>query len=125
MDFYQGQTITLINLTGPGTGTDVRGRLFAARFGEYTGTSVTVRNETSREGLQNAFKAVPDGLTLWAMAAGGLMPRGVLGLIGADNRLNDLPMVHVPATSDPVDDLYSPESADRPPNSSSAHDTAF
>jgi len=93
MDFYQGQTITLINLTGPGTGTDVRGRLFAARFGEYTGTSVTVKNETSREGLQNAFKAVPDGLTLWAMAAGGLMPRGVLGLIGADNRLTELSYV--------------------------------
>ncbi len=93
MDFYQGQTITLINLTGPGTGTDVRGRLFAERFGEYTGTSVTVRNETSREGLQNVFKAPPDGLTLWAMAAGGLMPRGVLGLMGADNQLTDLSYV--------------------------------
>ena len=56
MDFYQGQTITLINLTGPNTGTDVRGRLFAARFGGYTGTSVTVRNELSREGLQNVYK---------------------------------------------------------------------
>ena len=90
MDFYRGQTITLNNLTGPGTGTDVRGRHFAARFGEYTGASVTVRNESSREGLQQVFKAPPDGLTLWAMAAGGLMPRGVLGLLGADNRLNDL-----------------------------------
>ncbi len=56
MDFYQGQNITLINLTGPNTGTDVRGRLFAARFREYTGASVTVRNETSREGLQNVYK---------------------------------------------------------------------
>jgi len=90
MDFFRGQTITLINLTGPGTGTDVRGRLFAARFGGYTGSSVTVSNESSREGLQKVFKAPPDGLTLWAMAAGGLMPMGVLGLIGADNRLNEL-----------------------------------
>ena len=95
MDFYQGQTITLINLTGSGTGTDVRGRHFAARFGGYTGTSVTVRNESSREGLQKVFKAHPDGLSLWAMAAGGLMPRGVLGLLGADNRLNELSYVGI------------------------------
>ena len=94
-NFYQGQTITLINLTGPGTGTDVRGRLFAARFGGYTGTSVTVKNETSREGLQNVFKGPPDGLSLWAIAAGSLMPRGVLGLIGADNRLNALSYVGI------------------------------
>ena len=93
MDFYQGQTITLINLTGPGTGTDVRGRLFAARFGEYTGTAVTVKNETSREALQNVFKETSDGLTLWATAAGGLMPRGVLGLMGADNQLTALSYV--------------------------------
>ena len=95
MDFYRGKTITLINLTGPGTGTDVRGRLFAARFGGYTGASVTVINESSREGLQKVFKAPPDGLTLWAMAAGGLMPRGVLGLLGADNHLNELSYVGI------------------------------
>ncbi len=98
MDFYRGQTITLIIFTAPGTGTDVRGRIFASRLGEYTNATIEVKNVTSTERHEEgsyAFKAKPDGLTLWAIAAGGLIPRGVLGLADAEFKLDELSYIGI------------------------------
>jgi len=93
MDFYKGQAITLISSTGLGTGTDVRARLFASHLSEYTGARVIVENMSahgSLEGANHTYKANPDGLTLCAIAAGALVPISVLGLPGAEYKLNEL-----------------------------------
>jgi tripartite-type tricarboxylate transporter receptor subunit TctC len=93
MDFFRGKTITLIHSTKPGTGTDARGRLLASYLGEYTGAMVVVKHEPGADGLEGVnytYRAKPDGLTMCAIAAGSLIPLGVLGLSHLEYKLEEL-----------------------------------
>jgi len=64
---YPSKPIRLILTQGPGSGSDVIGRMFAARLSEGLGQSVVVENRTGATGIighEFVLKSPPDGYTL-------------------------------------------------------------
>jgi tripartite-type tricarboxylate transporter receptor subunit TctC len=64
---YPSKPIRLILTQGPGSGSDVIGRMFAARLSEGLGQSVVVENRTGATGIighDYLLKSPPDGYTL-------------------------------------------------------------
>ena len=64
---YPAKPIRLILTQGPGSGSDVIGRIFAAKLSEGIGQSVVVENRTGATGIighDYVLKSPPDGYTL-------------------------------------------------------------
>jgi tripartite-type tricarboxylate transporter receptor subunit TctC len=64
---YPSKPIRLILTQGPGSGSDVIGRMFAAKLGEGLGQSVVIENRTGATGIighDYVLKSPPDGYTL-------------------------------------------------------------
>ncbi len=64
---YPSKPIRLILTQGPGSGSDVIGRMFAAKLSEGLGQSVVVENRTGATGIIGhdfVLKSPPDGYTL-------------------------------------------------------------
>jgi len=74
-DTYPSKPITLVVTQGPGSGSDVTGRLVAGYLGPILGQTVVVENRAGASGIlghQSVARAAPDGYTLLFTSTAGL-----------------------------------------------------
>ena len=74
-DTYPSKPITLVVTQGPGSGSDVTGRLVAGYLGPLLGQTVVVENRAGASGIvghQSVARAAPDGYTLLFTSTAGL-----------------------------------------------------
>ena len=74
-DTYPNKPITLVVTQGPGSGSDVTGRLLASYLGPILGQNVVVENRVGASGIighQSVVRAAPDGYTLLFTSTAGL-----------------------------------------------------
>ncbi len=74
-DTYPSKPITLVVTQGPGSGSDVTGRLLAGYLGPILGQNVVVENRVGASGIighQSVVRAAPDGYTLLFTSTAGL-----------------------------------------------------
>jgi tripartite-type tricarboxylate transporter receptor subunit TctC len=74
-DTYPSKPITLVVTQGPGSGSDVTGRLVASYLGPILGQTVVVENRAGASGIlghQSVARAAPDGYTLLFTSTAGL-----------------------------------------------------
>jgi tripartite-type tricarboxylate transporter receptor subunit TctC len=74
-DIYPSKPITLVVTQGPGSGSDVTGRLLAGYLGPILGQNVVVENRVGASGIighQSVVRAAPDGYTLLFTSTAGL-----------------------------------------------------
>jgi tripartite-type tricarboxylate transporter receptor subunit TctC len=74
-DTYPSKPITLVVTQGPGSGSDVTGRLVAGYLGPLLGQTVVVENRAGASGIvghQSVARATPDGYTLLFTSTAGL-----------------------------------------------------
>jgi tripartite-type tricarboxylate transporter receptor subunit TctC len=74
-DTYPSKPITLVVTQGPGSGSDVTGRLLAGYLGPILGQNVVVENRVGASGIighQSVVRATPDGYTLLFTSTAGL-----------------------------------------------------
>lgn len=74
-DTFPSKPITLVVTQGPGSGSDVTGRLIANYLGPLLGQSVVVENRAGASGIighQSVMRAAPDGYTLLFTSTAGL-----------------------------------------------------
>jgi len=74
-DPYPSKPITLVVTQGPGSGSDVTGRLVAGYLGPILGQTVVVENRAGASGIlghQSVARAAPDGYTLLFTSTAGL-----------------------------------------------------
>jgi tripartite-type tricarboxylate transporter receptor subunit TctC len=74
-DTYPNKPITLVVTQGPGSGSDVTGRLLAGYLGPILGQNVVVENRVGASGIighQSVVRAAPDGYTLLFTSTAGL-----------------------------------------------------
>ena len=74
-DTYPTKPITLVVTQGPGSGSDVTGRLLAGYLGPLLGQTVVVENRAGASGIighQSVARAAPDGYTLLFTSTAGL-----------------------------------------------------
>lgn len=74
-DTFPSKPITLVVTQGPGSGSDVTGRLIANYLGPLLGQSVVVENRVGASGIighQSVMRAAPDGYTLLFTSTAGL-----------------------------------------------------
>ena len=72
---YPSKPITLVVTQGPGSGSDVTGRLLAGYLGPILGQNVVVENRVGASGIighQSVVRAAPDGYTLLFTSTAGL-----------------------------------------------------
>lgn len=74
-DSFPSKPITLVVTQGPGSGSDVMGRLIANYLGPLLGQPVVVENRAGASGIighQSVMRAAPDGYTLLFTSTAGL-----------------------------------------------------
>lgn len=74
-DTFPSKPITMVVTQGPGSGSDVTGRLIANYLGPLLGQSVVVENRAGASGIighQSVMRAAPDGYTLLFTSTAGL-----------------------------------------------------
>lgn len=75
-DAFPSRPVTMVVTTGPGSGSDVLGRLVANYLGPALGQSIVVENRAGGGGLighQSVMRAAPDGYTVLFTSTAGLL----------------------------------------------------